>query len=78
MSVFAGGAFFGAILAGTLADRFGRKRTIQVGAAIAAVGCAIQAGAINSRMLIAGRFIAGLAIGELSMIVPVSRMMTWL
>lgn len=33
-------------------------------------GCAIQTGAINVGMLIAGRFIAGLAIGVLSMIVP--------
>ena len=34
-------------------------------------GCSIQTGAINVGMLIAGRFIAGLSIGVLSMIVPV-------
>jgi MFS family permease len=33
-------------------------------------GCGIQTGSINVGMLIAGRFIAGVAIGVLSMIVP--------
>ena len=33
-------------------------------------GCGVQTGAINVGMLIAGRFIAGVAIGCLSMIVP--------
>jgi len=70
VSVFAGGAFFGALMAGQTADRIGRKRTIQIGAAICIVGCAIQTGAVNSGMLIAGRFIAGWSIGVLSMIVP--------
>jgi sugar porter (SP) family MFS transporter len=61
----------GALLAGQTADRIGRKRTIQLGAAIATVGCAIQTGAVHISMLIIGRFIAGIAIGVLSMIVPV-------
>jgi MFS family permease len=55
---------------GYTADKIGRKRTIQLGSVIAAVGCAIQAGAPNVGALIAGRFIAGVAIGVLSMIVP--------
>lgn len=38
VSVFAGGAFFGALLAGETADRLGRRRTIQLGALIAVVG----------------------------------------
>ena len=33
-------------------------------------GCALQTAAVNVGMLIAGRLIAGIAIGELSMIVP--------
>jgi len=71
VSVFAGGAFFGALLAGETADRLGRKRTIQLGSLIAVVGCAIQTGAVHIAMMIVGRFIAGLSIGVLSMIVPV-------
>jgi MFS family permease len=34
-------------------------------------GCAIQTGSVNIGMLIAGRAIAGMSIGVLSMIVPV-------
>ena len=34
-------------------------------------GCAIQTGAVHIAMLIVGRFIAGVSIGVLSMIVPV-------
>ena len=57
-------------MAGQTADRIGRKRTIQLGATIAIVGCAIQTASINMTMLICGRAIAGLAIGFMSMIVP--------
>lgn len=70
VSLFAGGAFFGAIMAGYTADKIGRKRTIQLGSIIAIVGCTIQTAAVNVGMLIAGRFIAGWSIGVLSMIVP--------
>jgi len=71
VSVFAGGAFFGALMAGQTADRLGRKYTIQIGSIIAIVGCALQTAAVNEAMLIVGRLIAGWSIGVLSMIVPV-------
>jgi len=70
VSLFAAGAFFGAIMAGWTADKFGRKRTIQIGSIIAIVGCTLQTAAVSVGMLIAGRFIAGWSIGVLSMIVP--------
>lgn len=70
VSTFAGGCFFGAAAAGWLATHIGRKRTIQTGALIGIFGCSLQTGARNVGFLIAGRFIAGLAIGCLSMIVP--------
>ncbi|ORY20790.1 general substrate transporter [Naematelia encephala] len=70
VSVFAGGAFFGALLAGQTADLIGRKRTIQMGSLIAIVGCTLQTAAVNVAMLIVGRLIAGFSIGVLSMIVP--------
>lgn len=38
VSVFAGGCFFGALLAGFTANKIGRKRTIQFGCVIAIVG----------------------------------------
>ncbi len=58
------------MMAGYTSNKFGRKRTIQIGSAIAVIGCSLQTGAVNLGMLMAGRFIAGLAIGCLSMIVP--------
>ncbi|KAG8842563.1 hypothetical protein FRB91_004102, partial [Serendipita sp. 411] len=63
VSTFAGGCFFGAAAAGWLANSVGRKRTVQAGALMAIFGCSLQTGAKNSSFLIAGRFVAGLAIG---------------
>ncbi|KAJ7111877.1 general substrate transporter [Mycena epipterygia] len=63
VSTFAGGCFFGAAAAGFLSSHFGRKRTIQIGALVAMLGCSLQTGAQNVSYLIVGRLIAGLAIG---------------
>jgi len=52
-------------------DRFGRKRTIQIGAVIATVGGILQAAAMNLAMVLVGRIISGWAIGLMSMSVPV-------
>lgn len=52
-------------------DRFGRKRTIQLGALVATLGAILQCAARNLAMILAGRIVAGWAIGLLSMSVPV-------
>ncbi|KZZ95573.1 General substrate transporter [Ascosphaera apis ARSEF 7405] len=70
-STFSGGAAVGALVAGTLADMFGRKYTIQIGATIATIGAILQAAAVKLSMLLVGRIISGLAIGSLSMVIPV-------
>ncbi|KAH9481570.1 High-affinity glucose transporter [Psilocybe cubensis] len=70
VSTFNGGCFFGAAGAGWANDRFGRKRTIQIGCIFALWGCAMQSGASNVATLLIGRIVAGLAIGVLSMTVP--------
>ncbi|CAA7265537.1 unnamed protein product [Cyclocybe aegerita] len=70
VSTFNGGCFFGAAGAGWSNDRFGRKRTIQIACIIALWGCAMQTGANNVVTLLTGRIIAGVAIGVLSMTVP--------
>lgn len=70
VSVFTGGCFFGAALAGWLSDRFGRKWTIFVGSLIFLLGGALQTGAQNLSYLYAGRAIAGLGVGDLVMIIP--------
>jgi MFS family permease len=70
VSVFTGGAFFGAGLAGPCGDVLGRKKTILVGALIFLLGGALQAGAQALSYLYAGRAIAGIGVGCLVMIVP--------
>ncbi|EPT01377.1 hypothetical protein FOMPIDRAFT_1048820 [Fomitopsis schrenkii] len=70
VSTFTGGCFFGCMLAGWTNDRFGRKRSIQLGALIDIWGCAMQAGANNLACLLIGRIVAGFAVGILSMSVP--------
>ncbi|RDB25726.1 High-affinity glucose transporter [Hypsizygus marmoreus] len=70
VSTFNGGCFFGAMGAGWANDKFGRKRTIPIGCLFAIWGCSMQAGASNVATLLIGRIIGGLAIGVLSMTVP--------
>lgn len=70
VSSFTGGAIIGALAVSWLADSLGRKKTVFIGGCISAFGCALQAGAATIAMLIAGRFIAGIAVGLLSAIVP--------
>lgn len=52
-------------------DRFGRKKTIQIGAFIAAVGAILQAASVNLAMTLVGRIISGWAVGLMSMSIPV-------
>ncbi|KAL6302497.1 general substrate transporter [Sparassis latifolia] len=70
VSTFTGGCFFGAAIAGWSNDKIGRKRSIQLGCTLALWGCAMQSGANNFACMLIGRIIAGLAIGVLSMTVP--------
>ncbi|KAF2724009.1 general substrate transporter [Polychaeton citri CBS 116435] len=70
VSVFTGGAFFGAFFAGPAGDYLGRKKTILLGAVIFLIGGALQTGAQSLAYLYAGRCIAGIGVGFLTMIVP--------
>lgn len=70
-STFSGGAVFGSLMGGLTMDRFGRRLTIMIGAAIAMVGAILQSAAQNLAMILVGRIIAGWAVGLLSMAVPV-------
>jgi MFS family permease len=42
-----------------------------LGGLLASLGAALQGGAVSIAMLIAGRFIAGIAIGQMSATIPV-------
>ncbi|KAJ5372716.1 hypothetical protein N7517_004722 [Penicillium concentricum] len=70
VSAFQGGAILGTIINIFTGDRLGRKWSVFVGACISTFGCALQAGAINLAMLIVGRFIAGIAVGMLTSVIP--------
>jgi MFS family permease len=59
VSVFTGGGFFGAMFAGPIGDKLGRKMTILIGACIFLLGGALQTGARNLGFLYAGRALAG-------------------
>ena len=59
MSIFTGGAFVGAGLAGPTGDKFGRKLTILIGAVIFLLGGGLQTGASHINYMYAGRCLAG-------------------
>ncbi|KAF1941410.1 MFS sugar transporter-like protein, partial [Clathrospora elynae] len=70
VSVFTGGAFFGAAFGGPMGDYLGRRMTIMVGALVFCLGGALQTGAQGLSYLYAGRLIAGVGVGILVMIIP--------
>lgn len=73
VSILSAGTFFGALIAGDIAEFIGRKWTVVVGCVIYVLGVVIQVATTpNSSALgtmVAGRFIAGLGVGFESAIV---------
>lgn len=70
VALFTGGAFFGAGFASPTAEKLGRRWTITIGALIFVVGGVLQTVAPKIEYLQAGRFLAGLGVGFLTMIIP--------
>lgn len=64
------GAWFGVLANGIIADVFGRKKSTVGGVLIFLVGVIIQACAKNASYIMGGRFVTGIGVGILSMIVP--------
>ncbi|OJJ78688.1 putative MFS monosaccharide transporter [Aspergillus glaucus CBS 516.65] len=64
------GAWVGTLLNGYLADALGRRVTVVVAVVIFCVGVIVQACTMNPDYVYAGRFVTGLGVGNLSMIVP--------
>ncbi|GKT48112.1 major facilitator-type transporter ecdD [Colletotrichum spaethianum] len=60
----------GALVNGPIADGLSRRWTILLANAIFLIGSIIQAASVNVPMMFAGRFMAGVSIGQLSMVVP--------
>lgn len=70
VSILVAGCFIGALFAGWLADRIGRKMSIMSSSVIFSAGALLQTFASEIYIMYIGRFIAGLSIGLLSMAVP--------
>jgi MFS transporter, SP family, galactose:H+ symporter len=70
VAVVLAGAAIGAALAGSLSDRFGRRRVILAAALLFIVGAVLSALASGLGALLGGRFLVGLAIGTASMLTP--------
>ncbi|MCJ1400280.1 hypothetical protein MMC11_003484 [Xylographa trunciseda] len=68
-SVLSAGTFFGALIAGDLADFFGRRTTIVAGCVVFAVGVILQTASYGLGLLVAGRLIAGFGVGFVSAII---------
>lgn len=68
-SILSAGTFFGAIIAGDLADFIGRRMTIIVGCAIFCVGGVLETASTGLNVMVAGRLIAGFGVGFISAIV---------
>jgi MFS transporter, SP family, solute carrier family 2 (myo-inositol transporter), member 13 len=69
-SLCSGGAFFGAIIAGLTADKYGRKAGIYVGCLLFTIGAVLQATAFTFAQMCVGRLIVGLGVGSAAMIAP--------
>ncbi len=65
------GAAFGALLGGRLADRHGRRRMIMVLAVVFLLGTLACTFAPTTEVMVAARFVLGLAVGGASVTVPV-------
>lgn len=69
-SLCSGGAFFGAIIAGVYADRFGRKTGIYIGCVLFTIGALIQAASYTFAQMCVGRLVVGFGVGSAAMIAP--------
>ena len=70
VSILSAGTFFGAIIAGDIADFTGRRTTIILGCGVFIVGVILQtASSTGLGLLVAGRLIAGFGVGFVSAII---------
>jgi MFS family permease len=62
------GTFFGALIAGDVADRIGRRWTIISGCLTFTVGCILETASTTLAVMVVGRLIAGAGVGFISAI----------
>ncbi|KAK6403872.1 hypothetical protein LTR95_018913 [Oleoguttula sp. CCFEE 5521] len=68
VSILSAGTFFGALISGSLADRYGRRTTIIAGCVIFMVGVVVQCSTTHVVSLSIGRLVAGFGVGFVSAI----------
>ena len=68
--LFQGGGLIGVFIFGYLADKLGRRAAIFVGTWFAIAGGALQAGSVHIAMFLVARFVTGVGVGGLVMLVP--------
>ncbi|KAJ7888359.1 general substrate transporter [Mycena olivaceomarginata] len=69
-SIFSAGTFFGALIAGDIADSIGRRPTIVMGCVVFAVGCILEIAPMDVlACFVIGRLVAGAGIGFISAII---------
>lgn len=64
------GALAGALVAGTLADELGRRRTVMLAAGLFAAGAVVEAAAPGAWVLLVGRLVVGFGVGVASVAAP--------
>lgn len=69
VSILSAGTFFGAIIAGDLADFIGRRTTIIAGCFVFLTGVILQTASTGLALLATGRLIAGFGVGFVSAII---------
>ena len=69
VSILSCGTFFGALIAGDLADFFGRRTTIITGCVVFIVGVILQTASSGVPLMVPGRLIAGFGVGFVSAII---------
>lgn len=68
-SILSAGTFFGAIIAGDVADFIGRRLTIILGCFIFCIGGILETASTGLNVMVGGRLVAGFGVGFISAIV---------
>lgn len=71
VAVYIAGEAIGALIQTAIGDRLGRIRFMQLMCIIVTIGTAIQTGCVNIGMFLAGRVLAGIAVGGMVSTVPI-------
>ncbi|KAL5354535.1 hypothetical protein ACLOAV_000624 [Pseudogymnoascus australis] len=70
VSILSAGTFVGALAAAPLADQLGRRRALMIAAGVFSIGVTLQVASKALPLYVAGRFVAGVGVGMISVIVP--------